>query len=208
MSQLMKAVLAALVFSLSSAAFAAKIGIIDMQKVILNVGEGKAERSKLERQAKSKGKKLEKLKKEVESIGKELQNKEKIALMTESALKKKAQAFQGKLRELQQGERKMLVEIKKQEAKATDKIAQKVSILVEQMAANVRLKLGVDFGLATSGVAGPDGGSKEKPVGTVWIALATQDKVISKKFTFEKNRARNIRKASLAAISMLRRSLG
>jgi Skp family chaperone for outer membrane proteins len=146
MSQLKNAVLAALLFSLSGVSFAAKIGIIDMQKVILNVGEGKTERSKLERQAKAKGKKLEKLKGEVESIGKELQNKEKIALMSESALKKKAQSFQVKLRELQQGERKMLVDIKKQEAKATDKIAQKVSVLVERIAA----KKGLDAVFETS----------------------------------------------------------
>lgn len=79
--------------------------------------------------------------------------------------------------------------------------------VVEQMAANVRSKLNTDYGIATSGVAGPDGGSEEKPVGTVWIALATSDKVISKKYIFEKNRARNIRRASLAAISMLRRNL-
>ncbi len=139
MSNIIKAIVATLLLSLSSVSFAAKIGIIDMQKVILNVGEGKAERSKLERQAKQKGKKLEKLKAQVETLGKELQNKEKIALMSESVLKKKAQAFQTKLRELQQGERKMLVEIKKQEAKATDKIAQKVTILVEQMAAKESL---------------------------------------------------------------------
>jgi Skp family chaperone for outer membrane proteins len=139
MTNIIKVLAAVLVVSFSSSALAAKIGIIDMQKVILNVGEGKAERSKLERQAKSKGKKLEKLKNEVESLGKVLQNKEKIALMSESALKKKAQAFQMKLRELQQGERKMLVDIKKQEAKATDKIAQKVTILVEQMAAKQNL---------------------------------------------------------------------
>jgi len=139
MTTAIKAATAILFLSFSGASYAAKIGIIDMQKVILNVGEGKAERSKLERQAKSKGKKLEKLKKEVEELGKELQNKEKIALMSESALKKKAQAFQTKLRGLQQGERKMLMDIKKQEAKATDRIAQKVTILVESMAAKQNL---------------------------------------------------------------------
>lgn len=79
--------------------------------------------------------------------------------------------------------------------------------VVEQMATNVRSKMQSDFALATSGVAGPSGGSEEKPVGTVWIAIADSSGVKSKKFLFEKNRERNIRRASLAAISMLRRKL-
>ena len=79
--------------------------------------------------------------------------------------------------------------------------------VVEQMANHVRLKMNVDFALATSGVAGPDGGSEEKPVGTVWIAIASKDGVYSKKYMFEKNRERNIHRASLAAISLLRRAL-
>ena len=56
--------------------------------------------------------------------------------------------------------------------------------VVEQMANQVRLKMNVDFALATSGVAGPDGGSEEKPVGTVWIAIASKDGVYSKKYKF------------------------
>ena len=50
-----------------------------------------------------------------------------------------------------------------------------------KMAANVRLKFNSDFGISTSGIAGPRGGTNEKPVGTVWIAVANKDKVISKK---------------------------
>lgn len=79
--------------------------------------------------------------------------------------------------------------------------------VVEQMAKGIQKKMNSDFGIATSGVAGPSGGSDEKPVGTVWIALASKDKVISKKFTFENNRSRNIRRSALAAISMLRRHI-
>jgi nicotinamide-nucleotide amidase len=79
--------------------------------------------------------------------------------------------------------------------------------VVEQMALRVRKQLGTDYGLATSGVAGPKGGSAEKPVGTVWIALASEKGVFAKKFQFEKNRERNIQRSALAALSMLRREM-
>jgi len=79
--------------------------------------------------------------------------------------------------------------------------------VVEDMAKGVRQQLGADIGIATSGVAGPDGGSEEKPVGTVWIAIAAEGGVYAKKYTFEKDRGRNIRRASLAALSLVRRYL-
>lgn len=77
--------------------------------------------------------------------------------------------------------------------------------VVKQMANGIRNRLKTDFAIATSGVAGPDGGSDEKPVGTVWIAVASEVGVFAKKFMFENNRQRNIIRASLAGISMLRR---
>ena len=79
--------------------------------------------------------------------------------------------------------------------------------VVEQMAQNVRRKMSTDFALATSGVAGPEGGTDRKPVGTVWIALASAEGVYAKRFQFEQNRERNIRRSALAAIGMLRRYL-
>ena len=79
---------------------------------------------------------------------------------------------------------------------------------VEQMAKGVKKKLKVDYALSTSGVAGPDGGTDEKPVGTVWIALATPDgRVISKKLQLEKNRGRNIQRSAIAALNLLRLEL-
>jgi len=79
--------------------------------------------------------------------------------------------------------------------------------VVEAMADGVRHRFGVDYALATSGIAGPDGGTLEKPVGTIWIALASAHGVISQKFQFGEHRGRNIRRSAIAALNMLRLAL-
>jgi len=79
--------------------------------------------------------------------------------------------------------------------------------VVEQMAEGVRKKLGTDYSLATTGIAGPDGGTDEKPVGTVWIALAGPEGTKAKLFHFGEHRQRNIRRSALAALNMLRLEL-
>jgi len=79
--------------------------------------------------------------------------------------------------------------------------------VIEQMALGGKKQLKSDYCLATSGVAGPDGGTKDKPVGTIWIALATPSGVQSKLFHFGEHRGRNIRKTALAALNMLRTEL-
>lgn len=76
--------------------------------------------------------------------------------------------------------------------------------VVKQMADGVRNALHVDYAVATSGIAGPDGGTEEKPVGTVWIAVATPNKTVASLFKFANNRERNIIRSSQAALNMLR----
>lgn len=79
--------------------------------------------------------------------------------------------------------------------------------VVEQMAANIRVKFNSDYGISTSGIAGPSGGTKEKPVGTVWIAVASKNKIVSKKIKLGYNRERNIHVSSLSVLNLLRLEL-
>ncbi len=79
--------------------------------------------------------------------------------------------------------------------------------VVETMAATVREKMHTDYSVAISGIAGPDGGTPEKPVGTVWIALADESGVYARRYHFGEHRGRNIRRSALAALDMLRLKL-
>jgi nicotinamide-nucleotide amidase len=79
--------------------------------------------------------------------------------------------------------------------------------VVKEMALGARNRFRTDFAVSISGIAGPDGGTIEKPVGTVWIAVASKTGVTAKKFMFGEHRGRNIRRAALAALNMLRVAL-
>jgi nicotinamide-nucleotide amidase len=73
-----------------------------------------------------------------------------------------------------------------------------------QMAENVREVLHADLGLSVTGIAGPTGGTKEKPVGLVYIALADGNNTIVKEFRFVKDRALNKNASSQTALNMVR----
>ena len=79
--------------------------------------------------------------------------------------------------------------------------------VVENMAVGVRNLMEADFGVATTGVAGPSGGTEENPVGTVWIGVASPKDVVSKRFNFGKDRENVINRATIAAYEMLRESI-
>jgi nicotinamide-nucleotide amidase len=60
-----------------------------------------------------------------------------------------------------------------------------------------------DYAMAVTGVAGPDGGTDDKPVGTVWIAVANSKKTFAHKFVFGKKRMQNIERTAITAMGML-----
>jgi nicotinamide-nucleotide amidase len=76
---------------------------------------------------------------------------------------------------------------------------------VTQMSQQVRKKLGSTYGIATSGIAGPAGGTPDKPVGTVWVAVTGEEKTIALKFIFGDDRGRNIQMTANATLNMLRK---
>jgi nicotinamide-nucleotide amidase len=77
--------------------------------------------------------------------------------------------------------------------------------VVSEMASGVLKHFGTDYSIATSGIAGPAGGTLEKPVGLVWIAAGSREKIITEKFNFGNFRETNIQRASLTALNMLRK---
>lgn len=81
------------------------------------------------------------------------------------------------------------------------------SQVAEQMAAGVRQRFGTTYGIGVTGVAGPDGGSAEKPVGTVWIAVANKGNVISQQHLFTNNRKANRERSVTAALLLLWQNL-
>lgn len=78
---------------------------------------------------------------------------------------------------------------------------------VKAMAEGVCKLLKTDYALASTGIAGPTGGSDEKPIGTVWIGLATPEQTIAKKYSFGKDRLINIELTATIALGMLWQSL-
>lgn len=79
--------------------------------------------------------------------------------------------------------------------------------VAEAMAVQVRNKFGASVGLATTGNAGPSKGDSDAEVGTVWIAIATKDRVLSEQFLFGKHRQRVVGKAVNKALEMVYKEL-
>ena len=79
--------------------------------------------------------------------------------------------------------------------------------VVRSMADEARKLMKTDYSLATSGIAGPSGGTADKPVGTLWIAVASGSGTVAEKHTFGTDRLANITRFSLAALNLLRKQI-
>lgn len=76
-----------------------------------------------------------------------------------------------------------------------------------EMAEGIRKLMNTDYAISTTGIAGPSGGSEEKPVGLVWIGYSDKNKSYARKFLFGEKREINIGRASMRALDILRREL-
>lgn len=76
---------------------------------------------------------------------------------------------------------------------------------VKQMVAGTLKLLKTDYAVAVSGIMGPDGGTNEKPVGLVWVAVGNKDRIIAQHFNFRFDRSRNIEMTAIQALNMLRK---
>jgi len=79
--------------------------------------------------------------------------------------------------------------------------------VVKEMALEVRRKMKSDYSISCSGIAGPGGGTEEKPLGTVWIGIASESDVFAKKFQFGDNRKYITRATALTSLNLLRKIL-
>ncbi|WP_316810295.1 competence/damage-inducible protein A [Pedobacter heparinus] len=74
---------------------------------------------------------------------------------------------------------------------------------VKEMAQGCLANFKTDYAVAVSGIAGPDGGTEEKHVGTVWVAVASKHRVVARLFRFGNRRTQNIERAAVAALTMV-----
>jgi nicotinamide-nucleotide amidase len=77
--------------------------------------------------------------------------------------------------------------------------------VAQEMAEGAKNVFETDYSIATTGIAGPGGGTEEKPVGTIWIAVAGLNETVVEKYIFGDNRERNTIRSSQTALQMLRR---
>ena len=76
-----------------------------------------------------------------------------------------------------------------------------------QMAQGVRRITGSDFAISTTGIAGPDGGTDENPVGTVWVGVTSESSTETRKFRYSSDRTRNIERFASSALDVLRKKI-
>jgi nicotinamide-nucleotide amidase len=92
-------------------------------------------------------------------------------------------------------------------AETLDKFGSVSRQTASEMAQGVRNRFGADIGMSVTGILGPGGGSKEKPVGTVWLGISSQKSTSAVKLCLGKDRIRNKERASTAALNLIRTTI-
>lgn len=77
--------------------------------------------------------------------------------------------------------------------------------VVKQMVRGILKNLKTDYAIAVSGIMGPDGGTADKPVGTVWVAVGNDQKTVTQKLSFRYDRMRNIQMTAVNSLNLLRK---
>ena len=98
--------------------------------------------------------------------------------------------------------KKEVLHVKKETLETVGAVSEET---VTQMVKGALDQLKCDYVIATSGIMGPDGGTEQKPVGMVWIAVGNDQKIEAEKFQFRFDRSRNIEVTALAALNKLRK---
>jgi competence/damage-inducible protein CinA C-terminal domain len=100
-------------------------------------------------------------------------------------------------------------EVKKQLLRVAPETLQKVGAVseevVREMVQGAIAQLHTNYAVAVSGIMGPDGGTPEKPVGTVWVAAGNEEKQVTRRFHFRYDRQRNIEMTAIQALNLLRK---
>jgi len=117
-----------------------------------------------------------------------------------------SQFFEGSIVSYSNVVKRDILNVREQNLKKHGAVSEMV---VTDMAINVMSLFETDYTIATSGIAGPGGGTVEKPMGLVWVAVATPTRVVTQKFLFGKNGGREIiiKKAASSALNMLRKEI-
>lgn len=117
-----------------------------------------------------------------------------------TALPGSSSVFEGGAVTYSNATKMQLLDVKKQTLENHGAVSEET---VREMAVGAQANFKVDYAIAVSGIAGPDGGTPEKPVGLVWIAVAGKHGIIARKYVYGNDRATNIERASAAALFML-----
>lgn len=148
-----------------------------------------------------------------EIIGRDLQNSNKTLAIAESctggfishlitSIPGSSNYFKGSVVAYSNAMKENLLQVKSSSLIKHGAVSKQVAL---EMAEGVKKVFDADYAVATTGIAGPGGGTNEKPVGTIWIAVSGINETVVEKYIFGDNRERNTIRSSQTALQMLRR---